>query len=72
LSHAQTPQSDELSYLHRRYDEEMLAAAKAQSRDVKIAHFEMALRYALRAREARQLNPSLERLPSWALERVPD
>ena len=44
---------NEAAYLTRRYDEEMQAGANAQSTQVKIAHFELAYRYALRARDMR-------------------
>jgi hypothetical protein len=66
----ETRQSDELAYLHRRYDEEMRAAATAKSRDAKIAHLEMALRYAVRARNSRQgevwIGPMEQEAAQWA------
>ena len=46
---------EELAYLDRRYDEEMKAARNAQSTPAKIAHFELAYRYAVRARDLRTM-----------------
>jgi hypothetical protein len=45
---------DELAYLHRRYEDEMVAARNARSRNARIAHLEMAVRYAVCARDGRQ------------------
>lgn len=50
--HIVRPQPD-VSFLERRYDEEMSAAAIASSRQEKIVHLELALQFALRARDAR-------------------
>lgn len=44
---------DELAYLDRRYDEEMQAAKDARITNAKISHFELAYRYAVRARDLR-------------------
>ena len=44
---------DDLAYMARRYDEEMQAGKKAKSTGAKIAHYELAHRYALRARDSR-------------------
>jgi hypothetical protein len=44
---------DDLPYLDKLYDAEMQAGEKAQSTDAKVAHFELAYRCALRARDLR-------------------
>ena len=44
---------DELAYLDRRYGEEMRAGEEAQPAGAKTAHFELAYRYAVRARDLR-------------------
>jgi len=48
-----TRRADELTYLDRRYEDEMHAAGTAPSRDAKLAHLEMAVRYAVLARDVR-------------------
>lgn len=44
---------DELAYLEERYSEEMAAGLNAQSKAAKVAHFELAYRYAVQARDLR-------------------